>query len=316
MRRLQTLLAVLAVTLATPAAAVNADVRHRGIAHDALFSVNFDGANALAVGAAGTILRSEDAGESWTTESGVPTEFALNGVALRGEHAVAVGQLGVILRREDDGSWQAVESPTEERLMQVALTVDGRAVAVGAFGSLLVSDDGGRTWESAAPDWSTTTDQGFEPHLYAVDIAENGAVTVAGEFGLILRSPDGHSDWRVLREGEASIFGMHLRPDGVGYAVGQSGTILKTQDGGKTWVATAEPGTVVWLNVRSDDNGQVYVSGIREMAISADAGSTWSRHTGDELGALWLAGLDRSVSAEGSGVVAVGQGGHVLKITP
>ena len=275
MRTLRIHIAVLAAALAAPALALTPDVRFQGIAHDALFSVDVDGEQALAVGAAGTILQSDDAGQTWSLVPDVPTDFALNGVAVRGNQAVAVGQMGVILYRDATGHWQEAASGTEERLMQVAAGADGQVVAVGAFGSLLVSDDAGKSWASAAPDWTTMTDQGFEPHLYAVDVADSGAVTVAGEFGLILRSADGHSNWTVLREGEASIFGMHLRADGLGYAVGQSGTVLKTSDGGATWAAAAEPGKVVWLNVRADARGRVFIAGIREMATSDDGGSNW-----------------------------------------
>lgn len=307
---------VSALAAAGPLAALTPDVRFSGIAHDALFDVDITPDRTLAVGLAGTVLESRDGGEVWTRLDGIPTPFALNGVAVQGSLAVAVGQMGVIVRQTADGQWVEVDSPTTERLMQVALHPSGHAVAVGAFGTLLRSTDAGASWSVAAPDWQTVTDQGFEPHLYAVDIAVDGTVTVAGEFGLILRSGKAGDDWEVLRSGEASLFGLHLRADGLGYAVGQSNTILKTTDGGDSWKAVTEPGKVVWLNVRADGQGRVYVTGIREMASSGDGGRHWTRHTNNELGALWLAGLDQPESADQAGVLAVGQGGFVLSITP
>lgn len=315
-RLFQVLCLASTLVVAGPLAALTPEVRFSGIAHDALFDVDITPDRALAVGLAGTVLESRDGGGVWTRLDGIPTPFALNGVAVQGDLALAVGQMGVILRQQADGQWVEVDSPTSERLMQVALHPSGRAVAVGAFGTLLRSTDAGASWSVAAPDWQSVTDQGFEPHLYAVDIAANGAVTVAGEFGLILRSANGRDDWTVLRSGEASIFGLHLREDGLGYAVGQSGTILKTTDGGQQWASVAEPGKVVWLNVRADGQGRVYVTGIREMASSGDGGRHWTRHTNNELGALWLAGLDQPEGADQAGVLAVGQGGFVLSITP
>ncbi len=101
-------------------AAAEPAVLHQGIAHDALYDVCFDARGAVAVGAAGVVLASSDAGASWQPQAQEATSLALLGVACADERRLAVGQTGIVLI--DDGKgWRKVESGTEQRLLAVAM---------------------------------------------------------------------------------------------------------------------------------------------------------------------------------------------------
>ncbi len=285
-----------------------------GTAHSALFSVDFDGASGIAVGAMGQMMLSQDGGKSWQAVTPAPTEKCLLGVAIGSGRTLAVGQSGLIIVRDANGKWQEVASGTEERLFAVSFNATGTAAAVGSFGKILLSRDGGATWTSVAPAWAEGySDQGMEPHLYDVEVAADGAITVAGEFGLILRSTDAGATWAVLHKGEASIFALDLRADGVGYAVGQGGTILRTTDGGALWSAVASGSTANLLGVRSGPGGNVVVTAMRDMLASAD-GLAWQRIESGDFSSAWYSGVSVTGAGAEQSVLVVGHSGRIVRI--
>ena len=164
-------------------------VAHQGIAHDALYDVCFDARGGIAVGAAGVILESDVNGTGWTPATAQPTALALLGVACGEGRRIAVGQLGELFIDEGSG-WRAVATGTEQRLLAVAINRSGVAVAVGGFGSVLVSHDAGETWEAPVFDWPTIVEDFADPHLYDVAVSESGVITLVGEFGIVMRSED------------------------------------------------------------------------------------------------------------------------------
>jgi photosystem II stability/assembly factor-like uncharacterized protein len=286
-----------------------------GTAHQALFSVALDGAQGLAVGAGGEVLTSTDGGQHWQPEAKSPTTQALLGVALAGDRAIAVGQAGLIYVRAGSGAWSAAASGTEERLFGVDFNASGVAAAVGAFGKILRSTDGGATWASIAPSWPDGgfTDQGLEPHLYAVDVAADGTITCVGEFGLVLRSGDAGVTWQVLHKGEASLFALDLRADGVGYAVGQGGTILRTVDGGATWLAVPSGSQANLLGVHSSADGRVVVTAMRDL-LASDDGVAWHRIEGGDFGSAWYSGVVTTGSGASATALIVGHSGRIVRI--
>jgi photosystem II stability/assembly factor-like uncharacterized protein len=283
-----------------------------GTAHQALFSIDVRGEQLLAVGTGGQVLASEDGGRAWQTLQTEGTTLALLGVDQRGAHAVAVGQRGTIAVRQD-GVWRAVSSPTEERLMSVGVNAEGLAVAVGAFGTVLRSVDGGQSWSQVEIEWpNLDADQmGIQPHLYDVQFGDDGTVMVVGEYAVVLRSDDGGVNWRVIHRGDASIFALKVAPGGNGYAVGQDGLILRTTDGGQSWERRETESKANLFSVQALPNGHVVVAGMREWLTSEDGGSSWTSHREDVLGTAWF--TDLALSSSGR-LMAVGQAGQVIEV--
>ena len=107
---------------------------------------------------------------------------------------IRVGEAGAIETNEDpdafDNVWLARTSGTSEILYGVAWN-GTRAVAVGAVGTVLASDDEGLTWYAATS--GVTTD------LYALDVGDNVFVAV-GALGVIRTSQTGLS-WEPVDSG-------------------------------------------------------------------------------------------------------------------
>lgn len=282
----------------------------RGTAHQALFSVDFDGSRGIAVGAFGEMQSTEDGGKTWK-KSKLPTDLTLLDVHTDSARTLVVGQAGTIFVRDPGGEWAAVDSGVTSRLFGVASNPDGLAAAAGEFGTLLLSQDGGRSWHKLTLDWMQIgTDGGAEPHLYGVDVAADGKITVVGEFGLVLRSSDLGRSWGVLSRGTPSVFAVEIRDDGTGFAVGQDGYALKTADGGTTWTCLDIGSKAILNGVYSNAEGQVTVTAMREMLTSSDDGLTWTSVKDSEVTSLWYVG----VGSGGGAPVAVGQAGSIIKI--
>jgi photosystem II stability/assembly factor-like uncharacterized protein len=296
---------------------------HSGIPHDALFDMVIDDHGGVAVGDHGLIVRSGDRGQTWRDHGERLGEAALLGIGVADRHGVIVGQEGVVYVSEDRSVWRRVDSGVDVRLMNVDLSTRGVAVAVGAFGTLLRSTDSGQTWTPVQVDWDALlTETGYEPHLYDVTVDANDRVLVVGEFGLVMRSTDGGQSWSGVHTGEASLFALHLRPDGTGYAVGQRGTVLRTTDDGLTWTPLATPTESNLLGVWSSAVDDLVVVGIREMLRSSDGGATFVASDDPRITRSWYQALATDTKKRGSGptvdakaeVYAAGEGASITRL--
>lgn len=309
---LSSLLAACVYVLASPQALATTQVEElvSGTVHQALFAIDFDGNKGIAVGADGEVQSTEDGGQSWE-RSKLPTNLALLGIEMRPERTLTVGQAGSGFIRTHGGDWRQLDMATTSRLFSVSSNAGGLAFAVGEFGTMVVSIDGGESWSAITLDWfEIGTEGGAEPHLYSVQVDNAGNVTVVGEFGLVLRSQDQGRTWNVVSKATASLFSIQIREDGKGFAVGQDGYAIKTTDGGQTWECFSLGSKAILNGVHSLPDGRVVVTAMREMMVSRDGGQSWSALEADEVTLIWYVGVSSSENA----ILAVGQGGRILKI--
>lgn len=162
-----------------------------------LTSVWGDGATLLAVGRDGKLLRSGDAGRTWSHAPSGTTSTRL-GVWGEGRNWVTVGESGLILRSGDGGvTWSYARGATPRNLFQLW----GRGstlVAVGAGGVIVRSTDGGESWSvvrAGEAEAANRPRSAVPPPQLAADVcspvpAPAGAITVAAgdTFGIELAS--------------------------------------------------------------------------------------------------------------------------------
>lgn len=297
------------------------ELRHRGIPHDSLYDICFSGENGFAVGMHGMMLLTQDAGLTWEVDTANSFDEALLGITCTSDKTVAVGQQGAMYIH-DKAQWQKIEAVTEERLFSVALNEKGLGVAVGAFGVVLRTLDGGINWEQLSFDWEAILNDYVEPHVYDVSISESGVITIVGEFELVMQSADSGDEWTVSHQGDASLFGLHMSDSVNGFAVGQEGRILRTLDGGASWSALDSGVSNNLLDVWSSYQGEILITGIRSMLRSSDSGQTWTRASDTSVLTGWYQGIGvamqrtelagREITEEA--VFVVGQAGEVLQI--
>ncbi|MCF4165632.1 YCF48-related protein [Zavarzinia compransoris] len=282
----------------------------QGTTHEAIYCLASQGSEQIAAGVPNLLFTSKDQGATWDRVTDIQSDRALLGCVLKGPVAIVVGQMGVVLRHDADG-WAHVDPGTDARLFSVDMNDSGRAIAVGAFGTILISDDAGKTWRKAEMDWSRTNDQGFEPHVYAASIDADGTMTVVGEFAMILRSTDGGANWDVVNIGEASLFDIRIDAHGVGYAVGQKGAVLRTRDNGLTW-SPVESGTEAnLLGIARDGKGRILVTGIRTMLQGTDDSGRMTAIDAGDVATTWY---QPALAGQGGSWLVAGHTGRIVSV--
>jgi hypothetical protein len=125
---------------------------------------------------------------------------------------------------------RALQTGPVDPFLDVHFVDRNRGFAVGAYGLLFRTDDGGNEWRIAIDG----LDNPWRYHYY--DLHErDGVLYLSGEAGLLFVSRDGGSQWRRI-EGlyEGSLFGLVDLGPGVA-AFGLRGNVFLTEDGGDSW---------------------------------------------------------------------------------
>jgi photosystem II stability/assembly factor-like uncharacterized protein len=182
-----------------------------------------------------------------------------------------------------------------------------RGIAVGAFGNVLVTADGGATWQVQAFPMKHLA-------LMAVAMREGKCIAV-GQTGLVYAAADCKT-WKAAPSMTKSrLLAVGVNRQGLAYAVGAFGTILKSTDWGQSWAVQ----TVDWSTITEDgaephlydihvaDDGTVTAVGEFELVMRTGDGQQWKAlHKGERS----LFGL--SVVEGGTKMYATGQSGALL----
>lgn len=189
-------------------------------------------------------------------------------------------------------------------LRDVAVLSRTRAYAAGDGGTLLRSDDGGRTW---AP-----LDAGTGVDLNALAFVTPWDGFAAGRDGTLLHTGDGTSWTPLPRVTARTLHDVTVRADGLGLAVGDGGTVLRSADGGATWAPVPAPTTATLRRVDCAEAPVCRAVGDAGTILrSADGGLTWALQptgTGADLLGYAARGGFRWAVGEG-GIMLVGGGG-------
>ncbi len=255
------------------------------------------GAQLIAVGQRGHILRSSDQGQQWV-QAPVPLASDLTSVQfVDARNGYAVGHDGVVLASHDGGEhWiklldgrqvnalvmkqlqsqsgspardralveaqHNMEAGPEKPFLDLWFTSPEQGFIVGAYNLILFTSDGGKSWTS----WSERSENEQRAlHQYAIR-PHKGQLFIAGESGLLLRLDTKQQRWVRLDSGyKGSFFGLLDTGDAL-IAYGMRGRAYVTRDEGRHWSA---------LNV-----------GLAASITAAGRGPDGSLWLGDQTGAV------------------------------
>jgi photosystem II stability/assembly factor-like uncharacterized protein len=248
-------------------------------------------------GKEGIVYRTTDGGASWQS---VPTGsnrhvFALQFADEKRGHAA--GDFGAMVHTEDGGqTWTQQRVPTEFALPEEAIDMGvapgdvnlyglsygdrDHVWAVGEFGIIMASADGGLTWtQQHAP---------FESTLFGVHFTDPLHGWAVGIDSVIITTTDGGGTWTVEPPPVRgrSFYDVVLR-GARGWIVGESGTLLTSSDGGASWQLSPVPIELAanWLR------GVALLPTGRGLAVGADGlvfqldGATFQRLGAPRAGA-------------------------------
>jgi photosystem II stability/assembly factor-like uncharacterized protein len=242
-----------------------------------LLGVERAGDTVLAAGEHGVLLRSVDAGMQWEMPpSGTLKTLTDVYLASGGEQAWVVGHDEIILHSADAGATWAVQNRAPERdnpLFDVYFTDARNGIAVGGYGVIYRTADGGGTWEREV----IKGGDGFEYNFYGVTRAPSGTWFLVGEQGQLLRSRDGARTWEALESPyPGSYFGVVALPYGGVIAYGMLGNAYRTDDDGDTWQRVELPVEQSLLGSRIGKDGRVYLVGRAGILLESADGRTFS----------------------------------------
>lgn len=232
--------------------------------------------------------------------------------ARAGARIVTVGGHGVVLLSDDNGKTfrQARKVPIDSTLTGVAFVDAQKGWAVGHWGAILHSDDGGETWALQRSDVAT------DRPLFAVHFFDAQRGVAVGLWSLLLRTEDGGRHWQIVTpplpqgasKADLNLYGLFADAKGRLYAAAEKGNLLRSDDFGRNWVylPTGYKGSL-WTGLAGAD-GSLFAAGLRgSLFRSVDDGRSWTALT---------TGSTSSISAMaqvGSDLVAVGADGLLLR---
>lgn len=235
----------------------------------ALLGLAQAGTRVVAVGERGAVLLSDDAGLTWRQAASVPVSATLTAVQfVNPQTGWAVGHYGVVLKSEDGGEhWsrqldgyavaklvlqdaqiqsnakavteaqRMVQEGADKPLLTLHFTNAREGLVAGAFNLLLLTRDGGASWQSI----SSRLDNPKAAHLYAL-YRDGAELLLAGEQGLLLHSADaGQHFERIATPYAGSYFGVTAEASGAWLVAGLRGNVLRSADSGKSWAVLPSP---------------------------------------------------------------------------
>ena len=140
-----------------------------------------------------------------------------------------VGTNATIAGSKDQGkSWQVTDLGADAQLTTIQFMDEKHAIAMGEFGMVLSSDDGGASWKKGA---KIAGD--FYPYAALFKNANEG--WASGIAGQILATRDGGKSWsKQTNAAQAAMYRLFML-DGVPYGVGATGVIARLDK--ETWRA-------------------------------------------------------------------------------
>jgi photosystem II stability/assembly factor-like uncharacterized protein len=167
-----------------------------------------------------------------------------------------------------------------------------RIVAVGDHGTVLLSDDGGKSWRQAR-------DVPTRVMLTSVCFSDDMRGWAVGHWGVVLRTLDGGNTWNLLRQDplvDQPLFSVYFTDQNQGWAVGLWSLALHTNDGGAHWTTVKLPappggdkaGPNFYQLFPGRDAGTLFIAA--EMGLvyrSDDAGQNWKMLQTGQRGSLW-----------------------------
>lgn len=203
-----------------------------------LTSVSFiDDRQGWACGHGGTILHTEDGGETWSvqrTDTSVDQPlFAIHFTDAL--HGWAAGLWSLLLHTTDGGkTWDQIKLPVAEGQKRADLNL--LSIFTGGDKVLYLTAEQGTVYRSAddGQHWDVLP-TGSKASMWRGVATADGAIVVGGLGGKLLRSVDGGVHWDVLvSPTTGSITG--LRADGQKIVASSlSGALLVSEDGGQRW---------------------------------------------------------------------------------
>ncbi len=290
---------------------------HAPLADEALvLDVTRAGERYVAVGARGHVLVSGD-GKEWTQADRVPVRSTLTAVAFSGGHLWAVGHDTTIIHSSDLGrTWTLQyfeplwDGPiSEQPLLDVHFFDANRGLAVGAYGLIMHTEDGGQSWSvehmgdvmvSEAINWEHPGSQSRIEEAESADVSNDDYYDASQDF-----------DRGCYEFMECHLNAILALGEGRVMLAAESGYGFRSRDNGRTWESFRFPYPGSMFGLVSSNGGQIAFGLRGNVQLSHDFGESWDELDSGVESTL----LGGAVNSRGD-VIIVGAGATVLDYEP
>ncbi|MDD5369805.1 MAG: hypothetical protein PHQ40_12020 [Anaerolineaceae bacterium] len=270
-----------------------------------------------------TLLISRNGGNTWqdalkVTRAGksVPVLSVLFSNRI-GERQVLAGVSGGVLRSTDDGeTWQVITFSSPLPLVTALVESANTLFAGTAQDGVLLSNDGGLTWER----WNFGL---LDGNIYALSVVQwadgNTEVFVGTETGIFSSVNNGRS-WRETNfpiEMAPVLSLCSLAPQagsdpcGWLFAGTEAGNLFRSSDQGRTWEATGQGNFGAEISALATFDGNLYAASGDKVCISSDNGTVWRRWDAPAV----VSGVFTCLASLQNGLLLAGtSGGQVFQI--
>jgi len=242
-----------------------------------------------------------------------PTKVFMIAGANAGSRLIAGGEHGIIVYSDDAGGhWTQAQVPVSVTITSIAFATPQIGWAVGGFGVILGTQDGGVNWvkqldgnaeipllNAATQAFIASQPPGSDAITHATRRAEILAgggpdkpflsllaisptqVIAFGAYRFAERSDDAGKSWtdwsmHIGDELSHNIYGA-AAIGGAYYLVSEEGLIFKSTDGGQSFPQLAQIGDGTLFGITDNGAGGILTYGVAgQMFLSTDAGKTWN----------------------------------------
>jgi photosystem II stability/assembly factor-like uncharacterized protein len=215
------------------------------------------------------VYSTSDQGKTWQFVT-LPPETLYRGlIFLDARRAFIVGDAGTLLASEDGGKTWAPRKLPSTDNLADITFVGESGWIVTHSGMVLHTSDGGRTWARQ----ETKLAQGLASVFFSD--AKNG--WAVGWIGVVIRTKDGGQTWerKDIADANWSLTAVHFRDAKNGWILGMFGQMLRTRDGGDTWALQTMPSKNLLTFVYFDGAGRGYATVDNDVLTSQDNGEKW-----------------------------------------
>lgn len=245
-----------------------------------------------AVGHGGVIVNSADGGKSWQLQydgndvnqawlehSKNEAERLRKKLAAQDPAAISTEQLRALQLQLEDAEYAvedaqvALENGPNDPFLDVFFVDENNGWAVGAYGMLYTTNNGGTQWRYGAAQLSNRD----RYHLYSLAATADGVLFTGGELGILYRSVDNGVSWESLTSPyDGSLFGLTIVNGNHVLCYGLRGNMYLSKDTGNSWQALAsENAASLFADLALPDGNLLLAGATGALLASTDNGASF-----------------------------------------
>jgi photosystem II stability/assembly factor-like uncharacterized protein len=214
----------------------------------------------------------------------------------------------------DEGTQLEYSTPSQlasHDLLLASTMAGDRLVAVGQFGHIVLSDDGGKTWHQAKSVPTQVT-------LTSVYFVNDKVGFAGGHDTTVIRTEDGGETWTPSFhdiDAQAPIMSVYFVDENRGFAMGAFSFMIETTDGGKTWeqrelIAGSNEDSHLNKAFATNDGVILIAAEFGKVFRSEDQGATFTEVASGYEGSFW-----GGMSLKDGSALVFGMRGNVYRST-